>query len=405
VILFGKLLRVGMAVACASPIELRAADEAEATASAARLWEELQALPPELAEALPEDLRLLLEEMNPKAWQSLFTVSSALGYRENVGLNSVAPIADSFGQLQVEALAIRQPQNGWEWSAILDGHARWYEGNPIADDEHFWFGRGEVGWTPWAPLRIAARVHGFWQDQVIDLTEGYGARTVASLKVAGGEAGASMRWSLWGGFSLEATSSFSRIDYQGVAEDNVVWGHKGELVWSPAPWLAMGVGMGDAVRDYDFRGEATSGGRIITDTILAYDQLNEQARLTLKWDARGDWKLEAKGSMFENRDGSSGFYDYDRERWGGTLSWELFDWEFRVDGEQQTLAYLKQTVGAGLTPAGREQEDQTWEVEAIYRWGEHWEVFGRFSADRSVSNEVESSYRDRTVMLGAGFTF
>ncbi len=405
--LIGKLFRIGLAVAGCGQFGLRAADDTDASFSDADadLWEELQALPPELADALPDDLRVLLEEMKPGAWQTLLTTSAALGYRENVGLNPVVPEAASFGQLRIEALAMRQPAGGWEWTAILDGQARWYDDNPVTDDEHFWFGRGEVGWTPWAPLRFALTAQGFWQDQVIDLTESIGVRTVADLQVAGGEAGAGMRLSLWGGFSVEGTASFSRIDYRGVAEDHVGWIRKGELVWSPAAWLTLGVGMGDTERDYDFRGEATKGGRVIADTILAYDQLNEQARMTLKWDKAGDWELEVKGSRFENRDGASGFYDYDRERWDATLSWEIARWEFRVDWEQQDIAYLWQTVGAGLTPAGRQQVDKTWEVDVAYRWGNHWEIFGQFSTDRSFSNEVDSSYQDRTFLLGSAFTF
>ena len=89
---------MGFALACVGQFGLWAAEAPDSLRQDdANLWEELQDLPPELAEALPEDLRVLLEEMKPGAWQTLLTTSGALGYRENIGLNPVAPVAASVG--------------------------------------------------------------------------------------------------------------------------------------------------------------------------------------------------------------------------------------------------------------------------------------------------------------------
>ena len=402
----GRLLGVVLAVLCCRPAQLAAAAEDTVSEDAPiDLWAALQDLPPELAEALPEDLRLLLEEMEPGAWQTLLTVSTALGYRDNVGLSSVVPVADSFGQARLEGLAMRQPLNGWEWLAIVDGQSRWYADNPVTEDEHFWFGRGQVRWSPWSPLKFTAAVQGFWQDRVIDLTEGIGARTVAALQVWGGEGSFGTRVDFWGGFGVDATLVATRLDYRGVGEDYEALRYQGEFFWTAGEWLTLAVGGQAADRDYDFRRETTKGGRLLDDTLLAYGQETEYARLRLNWTRGGDWELELKGSRFENRDGASGFYDYDRERWSGALVWELARWEIRGEWEEQDVAYTLQTVGAGINPDARLQEDRSWMAEVHYRWGDHWEVFGEILVDRSLSNGVDASYRDRTVVVGAAYTF
>lgn len=369
------------------------------------LLDELLGLPSELTEELPEELQALLAEMEPGAWQTLLTISPALGYRDNVGLSSVAPEADSFGQMRVEGLVMRQPVNGWQWLGILDGQSRWYQDNPITEDEHFWFARGEGRWTPWEPLRFTGAVQGFWQDQVIDLTEGIGARTVADLQVAGGEASFGARLNLGGGFMIEATTKGTRLDYRGAAEDYEALKHKAELAWSRWESLTLAVGGSDATRDYDFRNETTKGGRLLEDTILGYAQATEYARVELEWSWAGDWEIEIEGSRFENRDEASGFYDYDRERWNASLGWEWGHWTIRGEWEEQEVSYTLQTVGAGLTPEGRTQTDVNWRGEVRYWWGDHWEVFGEILVDRSLSNEVDASYRDRAVLIGAAFTF
>lgn len=391
---------------CCGWIELRAADETAAgDTSMDNREEELPGLPPELTEEFPEELMDLLAELQPGAWQTLFSVSTALGYQENVGLSSVAPVKDSFGQLRVEGLVMRQPLNGWQWLAILDGQSRWFQGNPITKDQHFWFARGEGRWTPWAPLQFTGAVQGFWQDQVIDLTEGIGARTVADLQVAGAEASFGASLNIWGGFTAEAVAQATRLDYRGAAEDYEALKYQAELAWSLWEPLTLAVGGSEGGRDYDFRNETTKGGRLLVDTILSYTQATEYARAELEWTWAGDWALGVKVSRFENRDEAAGFYDYDRERWGASLGWERGNWAIRGEWEEQDLAYTLQTVGAGLTPEGRTQEDGNWQAELRYTWGEHWEIIGEINGDRSLSNEVDSSYRDRSVLIGAVYTF
>ena len=353
---------------------------------------------------LPEDLAAMLDDLRPDAWSTLGGVSAAWGQRDNPGLSTVAPESAGFGQVRVEGFAVRETAR-WDVITMVDGQTRWYDSHPTIDDESTWFARGETRVRPWGWLELSGTVQGYWQDQVIDLTQDIGARTVAALQVAGGDAGLAARVRLPGGFALEGRLREMRADYRGVAEDYWAQERRAELSWSRWSWLTLTAARLETDRDYDFRGEATTGGRILADTHLGFAQEGEEARAKLEFRIAGRWRLEGRLSTLANRDGASGFYDYDRDRWAVDLSWTRGDWELRGHLERSDLRYGLQTVGAGLTPAPRTQRDQSWDVELRRQWGEHWEFFGTYARDESLSNDVDASYTDRTLSVGVGFLF
>ena len=355
-------------------------------------------------EELPADLAAMLDDLRPDAWRTLGGVSVAWGQRDNPGLGTIDPVSAWFGQTRLEGFVVRETER-WDVLGMVDGQMRWYDGHPTVDDDSMWFARGELRGRPWSWLELSATLQGYWQDQVIDLTEDIGVRTVAALQVAGGDAGLGAKVRLPGGLALEGRVREMRADYQGVAEDYLAQELRAELSWSAWSWLTLSAARFEAQRDYDFRGEATVGGRIIQDTMLGYAQVGEEARLKLDFQRGGRWRLEGRLGTFSNRDEASGFYDYDRDFWTLDLSWTRNDWEIRGRFERSDIAYRLQTVGAGLTPDPRTQNDESWEVEVRRQWGEHWELFGTYSRDESLSNDLDSSYTDRTVWAGVGYLF
>lgn len=354
--------------------------------------------------ALPAELEALLEAMQPGAWQTLAGVSAAWGQRDNPGLSPLAPESANFGQLGLEGFTRRESEH-FDTLVMLDGRARWYDGHTAVDDESSWFGRGELRGRPWSWLQLHTSVQGYWLDQVIDLTEDIGERTVAAVKVAGGDLGFDVRLQLPAGFAVQGGMRGRRADYQGVGEDHVAREVRVEATWSPWTWLELAAATVSTDRDYDFRGEATIGGRIIEDTVLSFVQEGEEARVKLRFETVGDWTLEGRWSTLDNRDGAAGFYDYDRDRWSVEVGWTRGAWELRGRYERSDIGYLVQTVGAGLAPDPRTQRDTFWEVELRRAVAEDWEVFGSYQRDESMSNEVDASYTDRTAWAGVGYLF
>ncbi len=353
---------------------------------------------------LTPELAALLDDLRPGAWQTLAGVSAAWGQRSNPGLSTIAAESATFGQLGLEGFALRESER-FDALALLDGYARWYDGHPAVDDEQAWFGRGEARWRPWAWVQASGSLQGYWQDQVLDITESIGARTVVPVKVAGGDLGGQLRLQLPWGFAVQGGAKARRADYQEVPEDHAAREWRGELIWSPAAWLEFAGAQVSAARDYDFRGEATTGGRILEDTRLGFDQTGTEARARVRFVAAGRWTLEGRWGTLENRDGTSGFYDYDRDRWSLDVEWAWRNWTVRGRTERSEVTYLVQTVGAGLTPDPRTQQDTVWEAELRRGLGERWEVFGQFQHDESLSNETDASYTDEMVWFGLNRLF
>ncbi len=107
----------------------------------------------------------------------------------------------------------------------------------------------------------------------------------------------------------------------------------------------------------------------------------------------------------ENRDNAAGFFNYDRKRWRSELEWVSPEdrWELRVEWEEKATDYLNQTVGAGLNPEGRRQDDRLRRGEVIWRFNDRWNARVEYEDTLSESNEVNATYRDRTIWFGLSF--
>ena len=372
------------------------------------LLKELRDLPEDIQSELPDELRELFEDFEISAWQTTVTLKSLLGYRENLGLSPVSPEAALFGELRAESFVWWTPDDSsWEALAMLDGQVRRYEKNQAGDTEQTWFSHAELRWSPWSRLRVSGRIQGYFQDEVLDLSVSASQRTILPVKVWGGMSDLETQLQLWGGFSIRGRARLQRADYKDVSEDNVATEFRGELGWKPVDWISASYGYVSRNRAYDFRNETTLGGRAIADTDLSFSQNEPEARLHIGFRSLGRWRLAGVWSDVENRDEASGFFDYDRERWRGILEWfsPKSKWEVRFEYDVKTTDYLKQTVGSGLTPDARSQDDRRIHLELLHRLSDQWELLAQATDERSESNEIASSYRDRTVMAGIGFTF
>ena len=368
---------------------------------------QLLALPDEVQEELPDDVKEFLAELDEESdWFPSASLTALVGERENVGLSAVVPQAAFFGEARAEGFLWWQPLDSvWEALAMIDGRYRSYESNPVVEDEQSWLGQAEVTWMPWRWLDVKTRAQGFYQDEVIDLSTSAAQRTVLPIQVLGGRADLKAQIYLPGGFSLESRAGTQRADYQHVAEDYYSrdWWHG--VNWSPARWVRFSYGQQTIDRDYDFRSQTTAGGRSIGDTYLSFAQDEEQGRLRLKLNWRGEWQWNVLGGRLENRDNGAGFFDYDWERWRSELEWVSPEdrWEIRVEWEEKTIHYVNQTVGAGLNPAGREQIDRLWRGEVIWRFHDRWNARLEYEDTLSESNEIDATYADRTIWFGLSF--
>lgn len=369
---------------------------------------QLLALDEEDRAALPEDVQEFLDEFGFSPWIPAFGVSLVPGYRDNIGLSALVPEGAAFGEARLEGLLLWRPEDSpFDAQFLMDGFYRHYASNAVSTADQSWFGQAEFRWQPWSPIRLWTKGQGFYRDEVTDLSTTASERTVLPVEVVNGASITGATLQLPWGFEAESRYTLREANYRLVPEDyrSDSWWHG--VRFSPVKWIGAHYGRRDRTRDYAERLAVTPGGRPIEGSQLSFEQVEDEFSLFTEFDLAGEWLLEADFNTLENRDGTSGFYDYDGESWAVYGRWTSpgDTWEFSVEYEESTYDYLNQTVGGGLNPPAREREDRWVRLEMLYRFNRTWEL--RFETEDLVSdsNEIAASYRDRIYWAGLSYNY
>jgi hypothetical protein len=344
-------------------------------------------------------------------WSATEVTSSArfsVGWRDNVMLSPFDPVARSLVRGEVESMVLR----GWGSRFMLVGFVngdvtRYVSPPPDTGGEQQWYAQGEARWTPAPSTSVALKTAGFYQDAVIDLSETQNTRLVAPTHALGGTATALIRWQLPAGFAFEPSFQGRRTTYRDYAGDYDESRAGLRLEWRPSTkaW-SLGLTWAQIGRPYDTRPRYTAGGRALSGTHLRLEQTIQEIRVERIGEWRpGRWKLAATLGRLTNRDGGSGYFDYDQRR--ARLLGEVSrgPWHLSVEGEARRTEYLVQTSGTGLTPPPRVADGFDTTARVARDFGRSRQVFLEHRWERSRSNEEQFSYRANTMLAGVQLGF
>jgi hypothetical protein len=191
-----------------------------------------------------------------------------------------------------------------------------------------------------------------------------------------------------------------RSDYRDYAGDYDELRSGGRVEWKRAEWLGISAGWFQRERDYDERTQYTAGGRALPDTLLEFSQKEAELKVTSGWTAGGKWKVSATGTAMRNRDGASGYFDYDQRQLRGSLSWSRGPWTWSLGGAARKMEYLVQKVGTGINPPAREARYREGLARLERQIGRSWTVYGEGAWERNRSNEEEFNYLSKTARVG-----
>ena len=355
------------------------------------------------ASALPADLQAELDALQARTWHPSAEARASLGWRDNVLLSPFAPLARVFGRGEVDAMLMRPMRDRWEFVSFLSGDVLRYFSPPAETaGEQQWSLHTEGRWQPIERARLALKATGYLRDMVIDLSETEARRVVAPTRVRGGYLGAALRVTLPAGFRLEPSVQAKRSDYRVYAGDYDEVRAGVRLEWHRIDWLALSAAWFEGHRDYAERVQFTAGGRALAGTQLQFRQRDAELKARSNW---REWTLALTAGQLENRDRSSGYFDYDQQRARLELEWRHAAWHVSLDAEAKRMDYLVQTVGAGIAPPPRIADDFETTLRAERELNAQWTVFGEHRWERSRSNEVEFSYRANTVLAGVQRSF
>lgn len=355
------------------------------------------------AAALTAEEEALLAALLGSPWQRSTALRGAVGWRDNVLLSAFRPLARSFGQAELESLWMRPLGPRAEFVVFLNGEVLRYFSPPAeSSGEQLWFAHAELRWSPAAPVRLAAKADAFLQDSVLDLSETEASRLVAPTRSRGAFGTVSARLSLPAGVTLEPLAQVKHTDYREFPGDysEPVGGLRVE--WASGPRWRAGLAGHARWRRYADRPAYTAGGRPLPGTRLRFRQREAEARI--EWNSAGRGSARLVTGWLQNRDTTSGFFDYDQQRVRMELTWQPAPWRIVLHGEARRIEYRVQTVGVGIAPPPRIEDGFETRLRLERSLGRTWTIFTEHAWDRSRSNAAEFSYRMNTVLAGAQWT-
>jgi hypothetical protein len=349
-----------------------------------------------------------LDALRSGGWITATTLRTSVGWRDNVLLSPFAPLGRAFGRGEVETMLVRPQHGPWEFVSFLNGEVVRYFSPPAeTGGEQQWVLHLEGRWQPVDPLRLSLKAVGYLRDLVVDLSETEARRVVAPTRVRGGYVTLAPRLMLPGHFRFEPLVVAKRSDYRDYAGDYDETKAGGRLEWRRTDALVLSAGWFDLRRRYSQRNEYTAGGRALAGTQLRFRQREGElkVRSTFKGRDGAEWTAALGAGRLENRDGASGYFDYNQQRARLELGWRRAPWRVNLEGEARRLDYLNQTVGAGLAPPARLHDDHDLLLRVEREFNPRWTLFLEHRWERSRSNEVEFSYRANTALAGVQRAF
>lgn len=376
---------------------------------------------PANAAPLPPELQAELDALQRGLWVPSATLRASAGWRDNVLLSPFTPIGRAFGRAELEAMYLRPMRRHWEFLSFLNGDVTRYSSPAFeARGEQQWSLHAEGRWQPVDPLRLSLKATGYLSDTVMDLSEDQARRLVAATRLRGANLAAVTRVALPGGFSFEPSVQAKRTDYRGFSEFNALvqekrsgdypgdfdelrWG--GRMEWKRSDLLAISAGWHESRRDYSQRTQYSASGRALPGTRLSYRMRDAEIKARSAWKGGGDWSAAITAGRRENRDEASGYFDYDQKRARLEIGWRRAAWHLRLEGETKHMAYLVQTVGAGIAPPARISDEHEATLRVERELGARWTIFAEHHWERSRSNLGEFNYRANTALAGVQVSF
>jgi hypothetical protein len=357
------------------------------------------------------DTRLWTESM---LWDEQISVSSGVGYNNNVLLSAFNPHGSAFFVNGVDLMVMRVPLDGWQVVGAIVGDDTRFWHNVGASREDSFLGSLRVerelpdGW------QAGLEARGLYEDQVLDtstdsgvpateLVEGYGITGIPSVRkdvVAG----------LW----LKVEFPVTRWNFQAPLDD----------YWEFGPVVTAGYDIGKradvalsyeaAYQEHDQWTTLDSFGLAPRD---AYGQPLPPQRLAILqrraelawhqyWDSHRRWRSSTRLIFTYREDNGSGWFNYYQYQVVEDLLWQTADWKIEGGAQLAYEDYPVQISEEGY-PQTLYRNLLDLSLEAERRLFKGLKGFGKIEYQRAFSNEASSAgdYNGTTVSGGIRWEF
>jgi hypothetical protein len=274
---------------------------------------------------IPENISLWTESM---LWDEQISLSSGLGYNNNVLLSALNPHGSAFFINGLDLTVLRIPLDGWQVVGAVTG-----------DDIRYWHNVGTSREDSFVTsLRVERELPDGWQaglearalyeDQVLDISTSLGVPTTALVEGYGITGQPSLRKNFNSGLWLQLEVPITRWYLAGPLDD----------YWDFGPDVTMGFDFGRGsdvtvsyAASYQPHDEWVALDAYGNPLPQHLEIFQDQAELAWHqyWDSHRRWRSATRLIFTYKEDNGGGYFNYYQYQVVEDLRWQSADWEIK----------------------------------------------------------------------------
>jgi hypothetical protein len=337
-------------------------------------------------------------------WDHSFNLRLGAGYKDNLLLNRDATESSYLLSTTVEALVLRLPVDGRQFTFFLTAEdIRYPEGDEVTKEQLVLAraqGKLELNDSWQAGLALDY----LYQDQVFDVSAT--ETNTQPLPLVGHQISLrpSLRRQLPRHHWIEGEILAQRQWFDAPVDD----------YWESGPKLALGRDYGHRStvsfsylfgwRRHDTRAPLALDGTAIPGAELEFRRHDLELSSRHNWDSRRRWRTVTRLNYQLNADNGSGYFDYRLYKFSQQLRYVTPTWEIRGQVRISHYDFLKQSASAS-DPASREKTLGAANLHAERKLTERFRLFADYEYERSFSNRNLDEYRVHKVLAGVDCEF
>lgn len=349
---------------------------------------------------IPKDTRLWTEAM---LWDEQASLSSGLGYKDNVLLSAFNPHGSAFFVNGLDAMVMRVPLDGWQIVGAVVGDDIRYWHNVGAEREDSFIGSLRVERELPAGWQAGLEARGIYEDQVLDITTSQGTPATALVEGFGLTAQPSLRKDLPAGLWLKLEVPVTRWLLAAPMDDD----------WEFGPVVTAG-------RDFGKRADVTLSygaahqhhdewvaldmyGRPLSQPLDIFQQRVELAWHQY-WDEQRHWRSSTSLIFTDKQDNGGGYFNYYQYQAVEDLSWQAGGWQLKAGAQIADEEYPVQTSA----PHSSEKLYRTLmnvSLEAERRLFKGLKSYAKLEYQRAFSNEAAGADEYEATIVSGGLRY
>jgi hypothetical protein len=351
---------------------------------------------------IPENTQLWTESM---LWDEQISLSSGLGYNNNVLLSAFNPQGSAFFDNGLDLMVLRMPLDGWQVVGAITG-----------DDIRYWRNVGTSREDSFiASLRVERELPDGWQaglearglyeDQVLDVTTSLGVPATELVEGYGITGIPSLRKDLPAGLWLKFEVPVTRWYFDAPLDDYWEFGPVGTVGCNFGKRADVTLSYGASYQPHDEWVALDEYGRPLPQLLEIFQRRTELAWHQY-WDSRERWRSSTRLIYASNKDNGGGWFNYNQYEAVEDLRWQTTDWEITGSAQLAYEDYPVQTIGPhNPQTLYRNLLDSSIEVER--RLFKGLKGYAKLEYQRVISNEAlnAGNYNGTTVSGGLRWEF